>query len=104
LVETNMAVADLEETQLSLERVRVQAGHLAQGEGLQHPALENEQYSRARPGHALEKPPAVNAVVVVIVSDVFGHRTPPPRSTRGDSARWRFLPGFLGLAVSLTEQ
>jgi hypothetical protein len=73
LVESDMAVADLDKTQLTLQGIGVVTVQVAEREGFQYPAFEYTKGSGTSPSHAFEKASPVNAVVVVIVDDVVGH-------------------------------
>src|SRR2546429_5988764 len=65
LVESHVAVADLDEAQLSHGVLRICFRHSAQGVGLQHSTLNYAEGARTRPGHALQEPSAVNSIVVM---------------------------------------
>ena len=70
-VETHMAIADLNETEFSLEFMTAHSGDSSQAIGVQHSAFDHAQGARARPCHALQEAPAVDAVVVRFVASLF---------------------------------
>jgi hypothetical protein len=78
LVESHVAVADLDEAKLAR---RHGPRHAAQGERLQDAALHDAEGSRSGPRHAGQESPPVDPVVVVVdqelVSSLRGHRLPP---------------------------
>ncbi len=63
LVEPHVAVADLDEAQVTVG-MALQVERIAQTVGLQDPTLNHAQSSGASPRHALQKAPAVNSVLV----------------------------------------
>src|SRR5690242_8049342 len=86
-VEPHVAIADLNEAQLAVSSASRKTGGIAEAVRSQNSSLDDAQGSRAGPGHTLQKPTAVNSVVVVIVNNqVFllsWHRfllqfSPPP--------------------------
>ncbi len=74
-----MAVADLYKAQLALEVMFALATQSAERVRVQHATLHHAKSSGARPCHALQKSPAVDAVVVVVNFDLVfrsGKRQP----------------------------
>src|SRR5581483_5151806 len=67
LVEADVSVADLNEVELSPSVLFV----LAECPGAQNTATHGPDDSRAGPSHAFQKPPAVDAVGIVVVNDSF---------------------------------
>src|ERR1035438_8454880 len=61
-VETHMAIADLNETEFSLECTVTHSGNASQAEGTQHSAFDHAKNTRARPCHALQEAAAVDSV------------------------------------------
>src|SRR6266851_6198201 len=64
-VEPHVAVADLDEAQLTTG-VPLHGERIAETVRLQNAALDHAQSSGASPRHALQKAPAVNSIVVLI--------------------------------------
>ncbi len=99
LVEAHMAVADLDEVEFSLRGILLV---LAEGLRREDSAAHGPEDAGSRPGHALQKAAAVNAVVVVVVSNQVRHVS-PRKDVYGllfaypDSNARRFIPSrFLG--------
>src|ERR1039457_679026 len=70
-VETHMAIADLNETEFSLEFMTAHSGNPPQAIGVQHSAFDHAQGTRARPCHTLQEAPAVDSVAVRFVESLF---------------------------------
>src|SRR6266699_1294786 len=74
-VEAHMAVADLYE--IKLAKLAFCAGRLlAERPRAQYAVTDGPDDSRSGPGHAFEKAAPVDAIVVVIMNDSFGHFRP----------------------------
>src|SRR5580704_6685541 len=71
LVESHVAVADLNETQLARRGTARSLCDLTQAIGLQYPAMHYAERTCSSPSHALQKSTAVHAVVVAIDIDDF---------------------------------
>src|SRR5438309_11510400 len=70
LVESDVAVTDLYEAEVTFQRVMRRVFKVAKRERLYNAALNNQQCSGACPGHAFQESAAVNAVVVMGLLDV----------------------------------
>src|SRR5579862_5290963 len=81
LIETDMAIADLNEAEVALEVTHVVLHDIAQREGLQNPAFHHAERPGARPGHTLQEPTTIDAVFVQIFLDVIRHDAIPPVGT-----------------------
>ena len=68
-----MAVTDLYKAEVAFEIANLLAHDVAQGEGLHNTTLKHAECPGARPGHALQKAPAVDAILVQIFLDVIRH-------------------------------
>src|SRR5579884_3525087 len=66
LVESHVAVADLNEAEFAL---RLHSRGVRQGIGLEHSSLNYAQSARSCPRHTFQKAAAVDAVVVVVMGD-----------------------------------
>src|SRR5580692_6899596 len=67
LIKPHVTVADLDEVEFSLRLLHVLAKRLRR----QNAAAERPENAGACPSHAIQKPAAVNAIGVVVVSDYF---------------------------------
>ena len=73
LVETHVAVTDLDEAEFSLGILAANLGKTAEAVGLQDPAFHHAKGAGAGPGHALQETSAVNSIMVVVMQEfVFG--------------------------------
>src|SRR5579863_2299902 len=70
-VEAHVAVADLNEAELTSRGSRSKSGGIAETVGPQNTPLHDEQSSRAGPSHALQESATVNSVVVMIVKNAI---------------------------------
>src|SRR5436305_8371951 len=74
LIETHMAIADLDETELAFGLVGANFRNPAEAVRLQHPAFNYAEGASTRPRHALQKTATINAVVVMVMQNgVFIH-------------------------------
>src|SRR5690242_18949504 len=64
-----MAVTDLHKTQIAVGLFFTQLAEPAEAVGLEHAALHHAKRPRAGPGHALQKPATVNAVMVMVMQN-----------------------------------
>src|SRR5258708_2894040 len=90
LVEPHVAVADLNEAEVSLRLFFSDLGKTAEAIRLHDSAVDHAQGPRAGPGHALQKPSAVDSIIVVVMQNLIfvplTHGFPP--SMRTNSARF----------------
>src|SRR5438445_6283303 len=70
LVESHVAVTDLHKAELlHFVGLRLRALLRAQSEGFQHASLNHTERARTGPGHTLQKSPAIDAVISMVVLD-----------------------------------
>src|SRR5258708_29901428 len=92
LVEPHVAVADLNEAEVSLGLLFSDLGKTAEAIRLHDSAVDHAQGPRAGPSHALQEPSAVDSVIVVLMQNLIfifiplTHGLPP--SMRTNSARF----------------